>query len=130
MRIKHVWQSLNISVSQSLQVVSGLSDCLRLYTWNNIQQRTGAHQMPAMITKTSYGQIKNLFELPRWLSGEEPTCQCRTLGFNPWMRKIPWRRKRQPTPIFLHEKSHGHRRLAGYSPWGCKELDTTDTSKN
>ena len=117
-------------MSQSLQIVSGLNDRLHLYTWNNIQQRAGAHQIAAMITKTSYGQINKLFGLPMWLSGEESTCQCRTLGFNPWIRKIPWRRKWQPTPIFLHEESHGHRRLAGYSPWGCKESDTTDTSKN
>ena len=37
---------------------------------------------------------------PRWLSGKESTCQC---GFNPWIRKIPWRRKWQPTQVFLPE---------------------------
>ena len=41
-----------------------------------------------------------------------------------WVRKIPWRRKWKPTPVFLPEKSHGHRSLVGYSPKGCKELDT------
>ena len=41
-------------------------------------------------------------------------------GFNHWVRKIPWRRARQPTPIFLPEESHGQRSLTGYSPWGCK----------
>ena len=40
--------------------------------------------------------------------------------------KIPWRRKRQPTSVCLSGKSHGWRDLAGYSPWGCKELDTTE----
>ena len=50
--------------------------------------------------------------------------QCRRLGFDPSVRKIPWRRKWQPTPVFLHGKSHGQRNLAGYSPWGCKESDT------
>ena len=44
-------------------------------------------------------------------------------GFNPWVRKIPQRRKWQPTPVFLPGKLHRQRRLAGYSPWGCKELD-------
>ena len=39
-------------------------------------------------------------------------------GFDPWIRKIPWRRKWQPTPIFLPGKSHGQRSLVGYSPWG------------
>ena len=47
-------------------------------------------------------------------------------GFNPWVRKIPWRRKWQPTPILLPEKSHGWRSLVGYSPWGHKESDTTE----
>ena len=47
-------------------------------------------------------------------------------GFNPWVRKIPWRRAWQPTPIFLPEESHGQRTLAGYSPKGHKESDTTE----
>ena len=62
-------------------------------------------------------------------SGKEPACQCRRLerrGFNPWVRKIPWRRKWQPAPVFLPGKSHGQRSLAGYSTWGCKESDTTE----
>ena len=47
-------------------------------------------------------------------------------GFNPWVRKIPWRRQWQPTPGFLLRKSHGWRSLEGYSPWGCKESDITE----
>ena len=43
--------------------------------------------------------------------------------FDPWVGKIPWRRKWQPTPVFLPGKPHGWRSLAGYSPWGYKELD-------
>ena len=43
--------------------------------------------------------------------------------FNPWVGKIPWRRKWQPTPVFLPGESHGQRSLAGYSPWGHTELD-------
>ena len=41
------------------------------------------------------------------------------------IRKILWRRKWQPTPVFLPGKSHGQRRLAGHSPWGCKQSDMT-----
>ena len=44
----------------------------------------------------------------------------------PWVQKIPWRRKWQPTPVLLPGKSYGQRSLAGYSPWGRKELDTTE----
>ena len=47
-------------------------------------------------------------------------------GFDPWVRKIIWSRKCQPAPIFLPERFHGQRSLAGYSPWGHKESDMTD----
>ena len=79
-----------------------------------------------------------LFELqsPSWPtgfpsgsgSGKESACQFRRHGFNPWVRKIPWRRKWQSTPLSLPGKFHGQRSLAGYSPWGHKELDTTQPS--
>ena len=58
--------------------------------------------------------------------GKESAYQGRRPWFDPWVGKIPWRRKGQPTSIFLPEKSHGQRRLVGYSPWGHKELDTTE----
>ena len=60
--------------------------------------------------------------LPRWVSGKESACQCRRCGFDPWVGRIPWRRKWQPTPVFLPGKSHGQKSLAGYSPWGCKRV--------
>ena len=47
-------------------------------------------------------------------------------GFDPWVGKNPWRRKWQPTPIFLPGKFHGQRSLVGYSPWGPKESDWTE----
>ena len=46
--------------------------------------------------------------------------------FEPWVGKIPWRREWQSTSGFLPGKSQGQRSLAGYSPWGCKELDMTE----
>ena len=58
----------------------------------------------------------------RWCSGKESACQCRRHRFNPWVRKIPWSRKWQPTLVFLPGKSHGQS-LEGYSPWGCKKRD-------
>ena len=54
--------------------------------------------------------------------------QCRrhrTPGFNLWVRKIPWRRRWQPTPVFLPGEFHGQRKMAGYSAWVCKELGMT-----
>ena len=69
------------------------------------------------------------FCFPDGTSGKEPTCQCRRrerCEFDPWVRKIPWRRARQPTPVFLPGESHGWRSLVVYSPWGSKESDTTE----
>ena len=48
-----------------------------------------------------------------------------SLRFDSWVEKIPWRRKWQPTPIFLPGKSYAQRSLEGHSPWSCKESDTT-----
>ena len=56
---------------------------------------------------------------PGGASGKEAACTCRRhrrRGFDPWVGKIPWRRARQPTPVFLPGESHGQRSLAGYSP--------------
>ena len=47
-------------------------------------------------------------------------------GSIPGSGRSPWRKKWQPTPIFLPGKSHGQRSLVGYSPWGCKELNTSE----
>ena len=61
-------------------------------------------------------------------SDKEPACQCRRCErheFDPWVRKIPWMRAWQPTPIFLPGEFHGQRSLAGYSPCGPRESDTT-----
>ena len=49
--------------------------------------------------------------------------------FNPWVRKIPWRRVWQPTPVFLPGESHGQRSLVGYSPWGHKVSDRTEATE-
>ena len=52
--------------------------------------------------------------------------QCRRPELDPWVGKIPWRRAWQHTPVFLPGEFHGHRSLMSYSPWGRKELDTTE----
>ena len=66
---------------------------------------------------------------PSGTGGQEPTCQCRKHErerIGPWVKKIPWRRAWQPSPVSLPGEFHGQRSLAGYSPWGCKESDTTE----
>ena len=64
--------------------------------------------------------------LPWWFSGKESACQCRSFRFNPWVSKIPWRRKWQPTPVFLPWKSHGQRSPVGFGPWSQKESDVVN----
>ena len=58
--------------------------------------------------------------------GKESSCQCKTCRFNPWVGKIPWRRKWQPTPVFFPGISHGWQSLAGSSPKCCRELDKVE----
>ena len=68
--------------------------------------------------------------LPGGAVGKEYTYQYRRLkrcGFNPWKGMIPWRRKWQPTPVFLPRKFHAPRSLAGYSPWGHKSQTRLST---
>ena len=58
-------------------------------------------------------------------SDKDSACQCRRnkrCGFDPWVGKIPWRRKWQPTLVFLPGEPHGRRSLAGYSPWSHKRV--------
>ena len=52
--------------------------------------------------------------------------ECKRLRFDPGVGKITWSRKQQPAPVLLPGKFRGQRSLTGYSPWGCKELNTTE----
>ena len=71
-------------------------------------------------------ELLKLTMLPRRLSGKESASQCRRHKFNPWVGKMLWRRKWQPTPVFLPGESHGQRNLVGYSPWSDKESDMNE----
>ena len=70
--------------------------------------------------------------LPRWLSTKASTCQCRRhrrRGFDPWVGKMPWHRKWQPTPTFLPGKSCGWESLISYSPGKGKRSDTPEQQR-
>ena len=70
-----------------------------------------------------YQSNAGLMGFPRRCSVKEPACQCRghkRCGFDPWVGKMPWRRRWQPTAESLPSKSHGQRNLVGYSPWDYK----------
>ena len=75
------------------------------------------------------GKVSICEGFPGGTSDKEAAGQCRrlwTCECDPWVGRIPWRKKWQPTPVFLLRESHGQRSLAGYRPWGHKELDTTE----
>ena len=65
---------------------------------------------------TGHSSQRRLLDFLGGASGKEPMCQCRTCLLDPWVRKIPWKRKWQPTSISLPGESHGQRNLAGYIP--------------
>ena len=62
-----------------------------------------------------HGTVKDLLAVQEtWILGD------------PWVARILWRREWLPTPVFLPAEFHGQRSLVDYSPWGCKESDTTE----
>ena len=77
------------------------------------------------------GESISTLGLPWWLSGKESTCQCRRHGLDPWVKKIPWRRKWQPTPVFLPGNSMDRGARWAHGVHGvAKESDTTEQLKN
>ena len=76
-----------------------------------------------------YYKEPNGLGFPGGASGKEHMCQCRRhkrYEFSPWGGKISWRKAWQSTRVFLPGESHRQRGLAGYSPWGYEESDTTE----
>ena len=65
---------------------------------------------------------------PGGSDGKESVCKAGDPWFDPWFRKIPWRKEWRPTPVFLPGELHGQRSLKGYSPRGRKELDTAEAT--
>ena len=74
-----------------------------------------------------HGFARSRTRLSDWTELIRGTGRCR---FDPWVGKIPWRKKWQPTPVFLPGKSYGQMCLAGYRPWRRKELDTTEATEH
>ena len=91
------------------------------YKPDDVWHKVGANGVVVLSTRKATGPfpggtvVKNPPAFQKW------RCE-----FNPWVRKIPSRMQWQPTSIFLPGDLHGQRSLLGYSPWGCKESDTTE----
>ena len=105
--------------NQPKTIMRGVSDCQRLNgppfpTWNQSEK---AKDTPGVFPGGPV--VKNLSAN----AGDTRD------GFDPWVGKMPWSRKWQPTPVLLPGKSQGQRSLVGYSPWGHKESDMTEQLK-
>ena len=79
------------------------------------------HQPPQWITIT---HVHAPLVLPWWLHSKDSVCQCRSHGFNPWVRNTSWKRKWQLTWVFLPKKYHGQRTLGGLLFMGSQKSPT------
>ena len=104
--ISTFWNSTNCAIIWTVHLHFLLKDTRKTF------------QVPQWNTKNVLlGLLSPVRGSPGGTSGKEPTCQCRRckrLGFDPWVRKIPWRRAWQPTLVLLPRESHGQRSLVGY----------------
>ena len=124
------------STAESTRLVSGWGSNIPHAMWHSTprpKDTSALTPQPTLLLMRNWilSQYLHTEGLLRWLSGKEPACQCRRhkrCGFNSWVRKIPWRRKWQPTPVCSPGKFHGQKSLGSYSPWGCKESDTMEHS--
>ena len=94
-------------------------NCIHRTTDNLCGVRSFSKAFLYVLKAVSYKDLRFLMGFPDVISGEEPACQCRKCkrrGFDPWIRKIPWRTAWQHTPVFLPGESHEQRSLVGYSP--------------
>ena len=108
--------------------LSLLEGCQRTQFWGQGFWAGGPGQRLRALLAKSKTEVKVKVNLPRWHSDKESACQCRRCrrsGFGPWVRKT-LNRKWQPIMVFLPGKSCGQRSSVGYSPWGHRELDTTE----
>ena len=97
-----------------------------LWRWNRQAWWLSCHETEEEESVVELRLSECLPGFPWWLSDKEFACWCRRCRFYPWVGKIPWRRKWQPTPVFLPGKRYGQKSLVGCSSWGYKELDWTE----
>ena len=103
-----------------------------LWVWNTEEQLWWSYHDFWLVINALKKELKLSFFIhgsrkvvSQWFSGKGSTCQCRRHRFKPLVRRMPWRRKCLSTSVFLLVKLHEQTSLAGYSPWGLKEVDST-----
>ena len=112
---------------QSPDIYGKASSGMREIKTNRRRRTLGGHgddteKKEKQLCSSSLGVKTNAHGSPRWRSGKESAGQFRRHVFDPWVRRIPWRREWQPTPVFLPGESHGQRSLGGHGPWSYKRV--------
>ena len=105
---------------------TAMNICMQVFVWIYIFISPGKilrGRISGSYGKFKASQVVLMVKNPPANAGD-----ARDEGFDPWVRKILWRRKWQHTPVFLLGESHGWRKLEGYSPWCHKESDTTEAT--
>ena len=116
-----------ISLNLELKIMNKLRKIFQIFLKNLVLK--GDERMMKNLSNDQIEFYMIQIGCPCGASDKESAYKCKRgkrCEFDPWVGKIPWRRKLQPTPVFLPQECHGQRNLAGYSPWVCKELDTTE----
>ena len=95
--------------------------------WRILTEEPGGHSpWGGKELDTTKHSTNTMYKGLGWLRGQRIRLQCGRPGFDPWVRKTPWRREWLPTPVFLPGEFHRQRSLVGYNSWGHKESDTTE----
>ena len=133
--IQHLESEIYMKMSHRQALHQSVFTCWLSEKTTFIQPSVPALGKPLSSPLWNHVHVKSFKDMERTLrpwrpSGKESACQCRRRRFDPWVGKIPWRRKWQPTPVFLPGESLAQRSLAGYSPWGRKESDMTEWLNN
>ena len=125
-------QSLFQYIKKSIIIQNVISEIDFCYQKDiDIARTTYSISFPSLYNRFMYISTENIWGFPGGTNGKEHTCQyrrCKRHAFNCWIRKIPWRRAWQPTPVSYPGESHGQRSLVGYSPQGLKESDMTEAT--
>ena len=107
---------------QRMRWLDGITDSMDVSLgelWELVMDREAWRAAIHGVAK-SRTRLSDWTELNWWLIRSRIQLQCRRPRFDPWVGKIPWKRKWQSTPVFLPGKSHGQRSLSGDGPWDLK----------
>ena len=114
-------------------LVAGCLECLSYDLWSPLCLKlwtNGEEMVNTAGPKGSELYFLDWKEVTQWLSIHLQCRRQKRREPDPWDRKIPWRRKWQPTPPFFPGESHGQRSLTGYNPQGCKDSDTNEATEH